>query len=571
MFPHVHKLSLILKLKKLVRYVWFIKIRFGHQTSFDEVYTPLLSYLPMKTKLILKTEPYKGAARRLEHVVMTGMRQRHMSFYSNDSLRSDDNYSLLIENYKFYNTIGEGAYCKVRVVQERRTKKFYALKYMPKNQPPNRLRTVVQERKVLSTVRHPFLSNLRYAFQSNNFLFMVIDLINGGDLRYYLKRYTLSEAAIRIIIGELCCVTDYLHELGIVHRDIKPENILLDNHGHIHLGDFNVAVELSCDNPVIRGVSGTFSYLAPEMQEGAAYTEQVDWWAVGIVFYECVYGKVPFRAKTREAMLRLMTRGPEFPKTDPPVSTECMNAIQRFFVLFPSERVRECNEIFELEFFKGLSRQSLEDTGSRACQPAFIPNKNSLSEVTKINRSKVLGQELINWKTKSKPSKQNKNEKKEKMVTKYHNRLKQYGGMLSRLLAHSTSIDDSKVDYMYRVEFEDFNHERHNTLDTMHSLLNEKLSPWVSFTSFNHEWTNAPTKHQSILSNRASRIFNILKTDKESEDEKPPGIIALHPASKGGRLPVTHHHSHHHNHHHHHSHSDHADHRPHRRPPGVGT
>lgn len=236
MFPHVHKLSLILKLKKLVRYVWFIKIRFGHQTSFDEVYTPLLSYLPMKTKLILKTEPYKGAARRLEHVVMTGMRQRHMSFYSNDSLRSDDNYSLLIENYKFYNTIGEGAYCKVRVVQERRTKKFYALKYMPKNQPPNRLRTVVQERKVLSTVRHPFLSNLRYAFQSNNFLFMVIDLINGGDLRYYLKRYTLSEAAIRIIIGELCCVTDYLHELGIVHRDIKPENILLDNHGHIHLG-----------------------------------------------------------------------------------------------------------------------------------------------------------------------------------------------------------------------------------------------------------------------------------------------------------------------------------------------
>lgn len=503
-------------------------------------------------------ESYKGATLRLNHRFMADMRQRHTSFYSNDSLRSDDSYSLSIENYKFYNTIGEGAYCKVRIVQEKSSKKFYALKYMPKNQPPNRLRTVVQERKVLSTVRHPFLSNLRYAFQSNNFLFMVIDLINGGDLRYYLKRYTLSEDAIRIIIGELCCVTDYLHELGIVHRDIKPENILLDNQGHIHLGDFNVAVELSCDNPVIRGVSGTFSYLAPEMQEGAAYTEQVDWWAVGVVFYECVYGKVPFRAKTREAMLRLMTRGPEFPKTDPPVSAECINAMQRFFVLFPSERVRECSGIFELEFFHGLTRQCLEDTRSGACQPVFIPNKNSLSEVTKINRSKTLGQEIINWKTKTKPNKQKRNEKKEKMVTKYHNRLKQYGGMISRLLAHSTSIDDSKVDYMYRVEFEDFNHNRQNTFDTTHSLVHEKLSPWVSFNSFNHESVTAPPKRQSILSNRASRIFNILKTEKDLDDGIPSGVIAITPANKGGRLPV---------HHQHHRHqADRADHHQNRRP-----
>lgn len=499
---------------------------------------------------------------------MCAMRRKVNLYYSaTESLKnsSGNGNELSIENYKFYNTIGEGAYCKVRVIQDKKNKRYYALKYMPKNQPPNIIKTVVQERRVLGTIRHPFLCNLRYAFQNDKFLFMVIDMVNGGDLRYYLKRYTLSEKSVRRIIGELCCVTDYLHELGIVHRDIKPENIMLDNQGHIHLGDFNVAVELSCDNPVIRGVSGTFNYLAPEMQEGAAYTEQVDWWAVGVVFYECIYGKAPFRTNSRGVMLKLMSRGPEFLDTVPQVSSVCIEAIKKFLCLYPYERPRNCTNVFELEFFLGLSRYNLEDTrleNEHQQLPQFIPIKSCLSELTKVNRSRILSRELIQWKhNRSDNNNGNKKLKPKKKVSfsitkKYQNKLKKCNKFPKRLMVRKNSNSyysvETKAGYENRFDFDEFNYQYHESFNTSYSYLhnNNKLSNLSPFSSFHEDSLTSIGERHSILllsSNRASKILgNIFsksgdrKTAAMINEEMllPPGIIALGQAGKGSRVPI---------------------------------
>jgi len=66
----------------------------------------------------------------------------------------------------------------------------------------------------------------------------VVDLMNGGDLRFHISRKTFTEEAVRFWIAELGCALRYIHKQGIIHRDVKPDNVLLDSEGHIHLADF---------------------------------------------------------------------------------------------------------------------------------------------------------------------------------------------------------------------------------------------------------------------------------------------------------------------------------------------
>jgi serine/threonine kinase 32 len=107
---------------------------------------------------------------------------------------------------------------------------------------------------MLEHLNHPFLCNLRYSFQDIEYLYVgavrwdtrgltqpsyiVVDLMNGGDLRFHISRKTFTEEAVRFWIAQLGCAVRYIHQQGIVHRDIKPDNVLLDSEGHVHLADF---------------------------------------------------------------------------------------------------------------------------------------------------------------------------------------------------------------------------------------------------------------------------------------------------------------------------------------------
>mmetsp|Transcript_7085 Transcript_7085/g.6936 ORF Transcript_7085/g.6936 Transcript_7085/m.6936 type:complete len:194 (+) Transcript_7085:172-753(+) len=159
--------------------------------------------------------------------------------------------------------------------------------------------SVMNERRLLSILRHPFIVNMQYAFQDRENLYLVMDLMPGGDLRYHLSRVRkFSEEQTKFFVACLVIAFEYLHKNNIIHRDIKPENIVLDEAGYAHLTDFGIARVFQPENS--NETSGTPGYMAPEVLCRQNHGFAVDYFALGVLAYEFMTGKRPYLGKDRK-------------------------------------------------------------------------------------------------------------------------------------------------------------------------------------------------------------------------------------------------------------------------------
>ncbi|PWY96900.1 kinase-like protein, partial [Testicularia cyperi] len=250
-----------------------------------------------------------------------------------------------VDLYHFYllRAVGKGAFGKVRVVQHKQTKDLYALKYINKAKciKMRAVSNIIQERRLLEEIESPFVCNLRYAFQDDENMFMVLDLMLGGDLRFHLDRTgNMSEEVVRFYVAELALGLDYLHRLQIVHRDLKPDNVLLDEKGHAHLTDFNIAVHFSPRRP-LTSIAGSMAYMAPEVLTKRGYLSSVDWWSLGVVAYELLFGRRPFRGKTNSALTHsILNDKCTFPENvESIVSRETVTCIKALLERDPRKRL----------------------------------------------------------------------------------------------------------------------------------------------------------------------------------------------------------------------------------------
>jgi serine/threonine kinase 32 len=190
--------------------------------------------------------------------------------------------------------LGEGAFGQVRLVQHKKTGEQLALKIISKEKCIRRRYGpyIVAERQLMGELRYPLIANLRFAFQDDDHLYMAMDFMPKGDLRRWLNHHPLppfTEFQLRSLLAELILSIHYLHQQQVCHRDIKPENILLDDNGHAHLGDFSLAER----NQTLKWAkAGSLAYLSPEMVSQQGYTPAIDWWSLGIVAFELVFGMV---------------------------------------------------------------------------------------------------------------------------------------------------------------------------------------------------------------------------------------------------------------------------------------
>lgn len=294
-----------------------------------------------------------------------------------------------VDLYHFYllRAVGKGAFGKVRVVQHKQTKSLYALKYINKAKcvKMRAVSNIIQERRLLEEIESPFICNLRYAFQDDENLFMVLDLMLGGDLRFHLDRNgNMKEDVVRFYVAELALGLDYLHRLQIVHRDLKPDNVLLDEKGHAHLTDFNIAVHFSHRRP-LTSVAGSMAYMAPEVLAKRGYLSSVDWWSLGVMAYELLFGRRPYRGKTNSALTHsILNDRCSFPENvETIVSAETVSCIRGLLERDTKKRLGCRNGIEDFKnhpWFAGIDWRALE---AKETIPPFEPdNKKANFDAT---------------------------------------------------------------------------------------------------------------------------------------------------------------------------------------------
>nr|XP_012325478.1 serine/threonine-protein kinase DCLK2 [Aotus nancymaae] len=207
--------------------------------------------------------------------------------------------STLLEKYKIGKVIGDGNFAVVKECIDRSTGKEFALKIIDKAKCCGKEHLIENEVSILRRVKHPNIIMLVEEMETATELFLVMELVKGGDLFDAITSSTkYTERDGSAMVYNLANALRYLHGLSIVHRDIKPENLLVceypDGTKSLKLGDFGLATVV--EGPLYT-VCGTPTYVAPEIIAETGYGLKVDIWAAGVITYILLCGFPPFRSE----------------------------------------------------------------------------------------------------------------------------------------------------------------------------------------------------------------------------------------------------------------------------------
>ena len=210
--------------------------------------------------------------------------------------------NIVNKNYfDFLYIIGRGGFGKVWKVKLKKTNEYFALKEMSKMKIIDRRSeiSIMSEKTLLSKLNNPFIVNMYFTFQDFSNLYLVMDLLTGGDLRYHLaKKKRFSERETKFFIANMLLALEYIHSKNIIHRDIKPENLVLELNGYLRITDFGVAKINEKDNS--SETSGTPGYMAPEVILVQNHSFPSDFFALGVIGYEFMLGYRPYLGSSRK-------------------------------------------------------------------------------------------------------------------------------------------------------------------------------------------------------------------------------------------------------------------------------
>ena len=306
-----------------------------------------------------------------------------------------------IRDYESIAIIGRGAFGEVHVCREKKTGKIYAIKKIKKNiiVLKNQVIHILNEQFFMSRAKSPWIVELKESFQEDDYLYLVMEYLPGGDLMNLLiKKDILTENEARFYLSELILAIESIHKLDCIHRDIKPDNILIDQNGHIKLSDFGLAKisdklydkenekytnyinnkknkkkkeEEKMTHNKNYSCVGTAYYVAPEVLNQKGYEKDIDWWSAGIIFFEMLVGYAPFCSQETNEVCYKVLNWKKFLKIPNyiRISDEAKDLIFKMINNSNSRLGKNgADEIKKHPFFKGIDWNNVKNM-----KPPFIP------------------------------------------------------------------------------------------------------------------------------------------------------------------------------------------------------
>lgn len=225
--------------------------------------------------------------------------------------------------------------------------------------------------------KHPFIVNICFAFQNETKVYLGLEYVPGGELFHHLRaKGKLPVEEVRLYIAQLCLAIDYLHSFNVIYRDLKSENVLIDVDGYVKLTDFGLAKTLTPDLKQTDTFCGTNEYLAPEIVLRNPYGPEIDWWAMGILTYELLYGVTPFHDSTKLKIFKgILNEDPKFPDD----ADESIKSFISVLLVKEPEKRAKFKDIKDHPFFNGINFQDVLD---KKYTPLYIPK-----DVTKVTEN----------------------------------------------------------------------------------------------------------------------------------------------------------------------------------------
>ena len=240
----------------------------------------------------------------------------------NDNLLNDST-RLKLDDFTLLYPIGRGGFGRVWKVRLKRQfnpnitdirlqknkSRIFAMKEMSKAKISLKksIKSVANERKFLENFNYNLLCNMYYAFQDEDTLYIIMDYLSGGDLRYHICRKNyFTEIETKFIAACITLSLNYIHERNVIHRDIKPENLVFGGDGYLHLTDFGIAMGYKRGDTGVVSASGTPGYMAPEAIINKPHDFSVDYFALGVIVYELMMGERPYQGRNRKEIREQM-------------------------------------------------------------------------------------------------------------------------------------------------------------------------------------------------------------------------------------------------------------------------
>ncbi|KAF9911695.1 serine/threonine protein kinase, AGC [Lobosporangium transversale] len=268
--------------------------------------------------------------------------------------------------------LGKGDVGKVYLVRQKDTDRLYAMKVLSKKEmiKRNKIKRAFAEQEILATSNHPFIVTLYHSFQSEDYLYLCMEYCMGGEFFRALQtrpgKYLLEEDA-KFYAAEVIAALEYLHLMGFIYRDLKPEK-----------------------------------YIAPEVIKGCGHTSAVDWWTLGILMYEMLFGVTPFKGKDRNAtfqsILHTDVQFPDHPGAQP-ISSLCKSVIRKLLIKDDQLRLGSkagASDVKSHPFFKTTNWALLRHLPPPIIpQPSFGEDAVNFREMQESVSLDIEGEELV--------------------------------------------------------------------------------------------------------------------------------------------------------------------------------